>query len=481
MGGTLRGPRTLLILAFLLAAIPYIAAQDIGSEEGGSDKVESIAETAPGLRTVVSIDAEDTYLPSVLSILAAKSGFNIVTGPGVSKEERISIHLKDTPIEEAMNLVVRAAGLSYEIIGNSFLVAEAKKLKERVGQNSYVVSLQYAIAEDVKELLQDFPADVQIDKSGNKLLIITTPKIITDIERTIKSIDKPPLQITLSARLIEVSVEDEERLGLNWSKLSTNMSWFMFEGMGNPAATTSGGGEGGETSSSGSSQSKTGLRNTGQFELLEDLNSIGTLWRSQPVWELALDWMIKNSHAEILTNTAVTTTNSKEAYIELIDNIPYIAQAGGVGGAVNVQEEAVGIKLNIMPQVNTDGYITVTLSPEVSNLFEFVGPDLSVPRVVIRRANMTVRVKNHQTIIVGGLVGITASKSKHKVPFFGDIPYIGRLFRFSVESTRKTDLIIEVTPHILTDEYTYIDKSKEILDAQERQLDEFRSDNAEGE
>ena len=129
----------------------------------------------------------------------------------------------------------------------------------------------------------------------------------------------------------------------------------MFEGMGNPAATTSGGGEGGETSSSGSSQSKTGLRNTGQFELLEDLNSIGTLWRSQPVWELALDWMIKNSHAEILTNTAVTTTNSKEAYIELIDNIPYIAQAGGVGGAVNVQEEAVGIKLNIMPQVNTDG------------------------------------------------------------------------------------------------------------------------------
>ena len=83
-----------------------------------------------GLQQVVSIDADDAFLPSILTILAAKSGYNIVTGPGVNKEERISIHLKDTPIEHAMNLVVRAAGLSYEIVGNSFLVAKSQKLKE---------------------------------------------------------------------------------------------------------------------------------------------------------------------------------------------------------------------------------------------------------------------------------------------------------------------------------------------------------------
>ncbi len=233
MGGTLRVPRTLIILIVMFVATSIVAAQEIGSDEGGI-KVESIAETAPGLRTVISIDAEDAYLPSVLSILAAKSGFNIVTGPEVSKEERISIHLTDVNIEEAMNLVVRAAGLSYEIIGKSFLVATAKKLKEQVGQNSHVLTLQYADVCQVKDLLKDFPALIQVDMAGNKLLIICTPKVITDIERVVRSIDKPSLQITLAARLIEVSVEDEERLGINWAKLSTSTAQHFYEGQINP-------------------------------------------------------------------------------------------------------------------------------------------------------------------------------------------------------------------------------------------------------
>lgn len=470
MGGTLRGSKTLLLFTLLLIAIPCIAQQV--QEETGV-RLESITETAPGLRTVVSIDAEDAYLPSVLTILAAKSGFNIVTGPGVSEKERISIHLRDTPIEEAMNLVVRAAGLSYEIVGNSFLVASAKRLKERVGENSYVIPLQFLDAADGKELLEDFPAQIQVDKYGNKLLIITTPKIIKDIERVIASIDQPALQITLSARLIEVSVEDEERLGINWSKLSTSTSWYIFEGMANPATTTAGGAGEGEGGAGGSSQAKTGLRTTGQFERITGLNDIGTMWRCQPVWEIALDWLLKNSRAEVLTNTSITTMNGEEAEIELIDKISYVAAAGGVGGTVNVKSEEVGIKLWIKPRVNTDGYITVKIEPEMSSLFEFIGPDQTVPRIVRRRAMMSVRVKNHQTIIVGGLMGLTTSRAEHKVPFLSEIPYIGSLFRFSVVTKRKTDLIIEITPHILEDAYTYIDKSKEIQTTEEQHKEDL--------
>ncbi|MDP8239015.1 MAG: secretin N-terminal domain-containing protein [Candidatus Hatepunaea meridiana] len=463
MGGTLRGPRTLLILTLLFAVIPCVSAQEASSEESNI-KFESITETAPGLRTLVSIDAEDTYLPSVLSILAAKSGFNIVTGPGVSKEERISIHLKDAPIEEAMNLTVRAAGLSYEIIGNSFLVATSKKLKEQVGLNSYVIPLQYADAEEVKKLLGDFSARIQIDKSGNKLLIITTPKVITDIERVISSVDKPALQITLSARLIEVSVEDEERLGINWSKLSTNMSWFIYEGAGSPSSSAGGGETGGGTSS----QSQTGMRTTGPFERFEGISDVGkTFWRSQVVQEIALDWMLKNSRAEILTNTSITTMNNRPAEIALVDRVSYVASAGGVGGSVNVKSEDIGIKLRILPQVNTDGYITVTVEPEVSSLFEFIGPDQTVPRIVSRNALLTVRVKDHQTIIVGGLMSLTSSKTEHKVPFFGDIPYLGSLFRYKVVNNKKTDLIMEITPHILVDEYTYIEKSDKVDESYE--------------
>jgi len=464
MGGTLQGPKLIsATLVLLFVAIPCIAAPESAPANGA--KTTSTTETTPGLRTVVSIDAEDAYLPSVLSILAAKSGFNIVTGPGVSKEERISIHLKDAPIEEAMNLVVRAAGLSYEIVGNSFLVAKSANLKEQVGLNSYVIPLQYADANDVKELLGDFNAQVQIDKSGNKLLVITTPKIITDIERVVKSMDQPALQISLSARLIEVSVEDEERLGINWSKLSTTTSEFITEGITTPTT----------TSASGGSQLQ-------PFEQFNDLNQVGkTFWRSQPIWEVALDWLLKNARAEVLANTKVSTGNSRTAMIELVDVVPYVTSSGGVGGQVSVQKEEVGIKLSITPQVNSDGYITVNIHPEVSSIFEFIGPDQTIPRVIRRSADMTVRVKNHQSIVVGGLMGIVANRTVHKVPFFGDIPFIGGLFRYNVTQMKKTDLIIEITPHIMVDEYTFIGKSEEILGAEERYKYELNIDQKDGE
>ena len=98
----------------------------------------------------MTLVADDAFLPMFLTILAEKSGFNIVTGPGVNTRERISVHLKDTPIEEAINLVVRAAGLSYEIVGNSFLVAEVEALEREIGISAHVIELQYANADEMK-------------------------------------------------------------------------------------------------------------------------------------------------------------------------------------------------------------------------------------------------------------------------------------------------------------------------------------------
>ena len=121
--------------------------------------------------TLITIHAEDAFLPSILAILARESGYNIVTDPNVNKQDKVSIHLDNVPIEQAINLVVRAVGLSYEVVGNSFLIADPKKLKEEVGVTSYVVTLKYASAEDVKTLLQDISDQVQVDIPGNKLLV----------------------------------------------------------------------------------------------------------------------------------------------------------------------------------------------------------------------------------------------------------------------------------------------------------------------
>ena len=106
------------------------------------------------------------------------------------------------------------------MVGNSFLVADPKKLKEEVGVTSYVITLKYASAEDVKDLLQDISDQVQVDIPGNKL-INASPKKIAEIIKVVESIDVPAIQIMLETRLIEVAADVEEQLGIDWSKISS--------------------------------------------------------------------------------------------------------------------------------------------------------------------------------------------------------------------------------------------------------------------
>ena len=136
----------------------------------------------------------------------------ILLRSNVNKQDKVSIHLDEVPIDQAMNLVVRAVGLSYEKVGNSYLIAEPKKLKEEVGVTSYVVNLKYASAEDVKNLLQDISDQVQVDIPGNKLLVNASPKKIAEIIKVVESIDVPAIQIMLETSLIEVAADIENQL-----------------------------------------------------------------------------------------------------------------------------------------------------------------------------------------------------------------------------------------------------------------------------
>ena len=118
------------------------------SDQHNATSTSSQAQVKRKMIILIMVHAEDAFLPSILAILAKESGYNIVTDPNVNKQDKVSIHLDEVPIEQAINLVVRAVGLSYEVVGNSFLIAEPKKLKEEVGVASYVITLKYASAED---------------------------------------------------------------------------------------------------------------------------------------------------------------------------------------------------------------------------------------------------------------------------------------------------------------------------------------------
>jgi len=429
-----RGGLVFVVLLSLLAASPAAYAQD------------------EALQKLVTIDADDAFLPSVLSILAAESGFNIVTGPQVNQEERISIHLKDTPIEQAMNLVVRAAGLSYEIVGKSFLVAPTKNLQQQVGLNSYVIDLQYTDAEVMKTMLEGMGATISTDITGNKLLVVTSPKLLADIQRVVQEVDVPPLQIVLECRMIEVAVENEEALGLDWNRLAsiqTVLAETPVDQYGNAVD------EQGTPALTGLDPSVRG-RTPAQMPYVPlETRRLGYWTKQTTAFELAMDMLLRTGRAEVLANTSVATLNNKEAAIQVVDEIPYVARSGGVGGQVQVAQVVVGALLRVTPKINADGYITTSISPELSSIFQFLeSSDTQLPWVKRRTSSTTIRVKNGETVIIGGLLGVESSKTEHRFPFLGDIPFIGSLFRHKSTSTRKTDLIIQVTPHIIGTGYS---------------------------
>tara|TARA_B100000676_G_scaffold212252_1_gene208626 strand:+ start:26 stop:1531 length:1506 start_codon:yes stop_codon:yes gene_type:complete len=427
---------------------------------------------------LVTIHAEDANLSTILSIIAEDSDYNIVTGPTVAQDKKLTIHLDDTPILEALDLIIRASGLSYEVKGNSILVAEASKLNEEIGLMTYVIELKYANATDVKDLLKNITQNVTIDKSSNKLLIKASPKKIAEIEDVIESIDTPAIQIMLEARLIEISSADEEKLGIDWSKLAQlstviaeNASPIKVEGGGMTGSLVPGMSytisDAGEIIEAFEPQTTGQLPGQMYFQRMDGNNSLG-FSRQMTAFDVTLDMLIKNNEATVLANSKVVTINGHEASISMVDVVPYILSSGGVGGQVQVAREEIGIKLDILPTVNQDGFITTEITPEVSSIYDFIGPDQNIPWVKKRVSNTTIRVQNDESIIIAGLLGTDKRYETNRVPFLWKLPYVGkRFFTTTSEIERKTDLIIQITPKIVEDTYSGIVKSESHIKAED--------------
>ena len=427
---------------------------------------------------LVTIDAEDANLATILSIIAEDSDYNIVTGPSVSENKKLTIHLKDTPILEALDLIVRASGLSYEVKGNSILVAESDKLNEEIGLVTHVIELKYANATEVKDLLINITENITIDKSGNKLLIKASPKKIAEIENVIENVDIPALQIMLEAKLIEVASDDSEKLGIDWSRLA-QLTTIIAE---NAAPLDVGGGsqsgalvpgmtyivnELGEIIETFEPQATGETPSQMYFQRISPDNQIG-FSRQMTAFDVTLDMLIRNNEATVLADSKVVTLNGHSASIAMVEIVPYILSSGGVGGQVQVAREEIGIKLDILPTVNTDGYITTQITPEVSSIYQMIGPEQNIPWVKKRVSNTTIRVQNEETIIIAGLLSSDKTYEENKVPLLWRIPWIGEKFFTSYSETeRKTDLIIQITPRIIQDSYSGIEKSPRHKDAEE--------------
>jgi len=377
----------------------------------------------PSLKAPITLNAREASLSEVLRVLADRSGMNFVVAEGVHRE-KISIILNNTPLDEAINLLVRASGLSYEIIGNSILIAEADKLKEEVGLSSYVVELKYAKAKEVAASLADLSKSIQVDEGGNRLICFTSPRMILEIERIVKAIDQPHTLVLLETRLIEVSMNKLGKYGIDWDLLVG---------------------------------SETGISTAITLPakpVKEGLNFSGGTREAMSL-STAVNLMARNGDARMLMDSKLTTTNNREASLHIGRIIPYVIQSynlsAGGGASQQIEKEKVGIILTMTPHINDKNQITLTLTPEVSNIVDWRGPSSDIPVVMTRKTNTTVRVEDGQTVILAGLLSEEKTEAIRKLPILGDIPILGLLFQNKRIESEKTNLIIEVVPRIIRD------------------------------
>ena len=386
------------------------------------------AGAADPVAKVVTIHATETSLVDVLGILSEKSGLNIVAGTEVGARV-ISINLRETPVEEALNLIVRAAGLGYERIGNSILIAEENVLKQETGLGTYVVPLEFADAFELVPLVEKMVDKVASDPGGNRLVIVATPSMIEQIRDVIHELDVPPIQIVLETEVIEVSTDGLVELGIDWEKI-TRQSVIFAEGT--PDVTM-----------------------TGAIPTEMAFGGRGIDWegvtRQGKALEGALDVLESEGRARVLTRAKLATLNNRRAEIHIGDVIPYTVSGLTTGGLydVKVEKAKVGVSVVVTPRAAGNGAITVMVEPNVSSIVGFRGPNDEIPWTKERRVTTQVRVMDGQTFMIAGLLSEDESEGVTKIPFLGDIPLLGYLFQHRRMETKNSDLIIKITPSIV--------------------------------
>jgi general secretion pathway protein D len=254
------------------------------------------------------------------------------------------------------------------------------------------------------------------------------------IEAALKRLDTRPIQVLIEASLAEVTLTDDMRYGLQWSYLG-----------GDGPATLS------ESSSGSVSQAFPGFSYlfTGRSDIRAVLNAIESL-----------------TNVRVISNPKLLVLNNREAQLQIGDQVPITVQSavGTVGEnspIVNsVQFRDTGVILRVTPRVNKSGMVILEVSQEVSDVVPTTTSGIDSPTIQQRKFNSTVAVKDGETIALGGLIRETKSRSGSGLPFLRRIPWLGELFGSTVRGSRRTELIVLMTPKVIQTE----DDSAELLE-----------------
>ena len=443
-----------VVIGLLLAAGLVLATSAVpASAQSTASNQVGLTRTGTGS---FNLDVTGADLRTVLRAISEFSGRNIVTSQNV--KATVTITLRNVAWQDALKAVLRANGLDYVEDGSVVRVDEASKLNtekveretanartlELVPLETRIVKLNYAAAAEMQGPLS--PAlskrgSIQVEKRTNSLIITDLSSNLDTVVKMALDLDSTTPQIEITAKLVDVDASALRNIGIEWNVAPMKPEFWSGVDDGNGGKTLPGGGpvHNDDYSVQVGAEHNTGVdhANSITFGIFKDWASI----------EAQLQTLEENRKANIISNPRITTVDNREAKIIVGQKIPLIVQ--DVAGNPVSQLQTIGIQLKVTPHLTQDKKIIMDLHPEVSDL----STQSTVQGGIIintSEADTRVMVDDGQTAVIGGLIRANESTVTRGVPWLMDIPLLGRLFS-SVSTVRQNrELIIFVTPRIVT-------------------------------
>ena len=430
------------------------------------------ATTPPYSGEKLSFNFQDIEVRAALLLIADFAGSNLVASDTVSGN--ITLRLKQVPWDQALDLILRTKGLGKRVEGNVLLVAPAEELADRekleltnrkqiselAPLTTEFIQVRYANASDLFSLLARGDSDasvlsdrgsVIVDERTNAVVLTDTEESLTKVRNVIAQLDVPVRQVQIESRIVNANANLSEQLGVRW-----------------------GGGALRRIEPADPADPSSALKLGGSRETLAELQNIaiegsgaisspGDLVVDLPVsgqgatrfgigiangidylLDLEISALATKGHAEIVARPTLITADKQPATIQSGVEIPY-QEASSSGATSTAFKEAV-LSLEVTPRITPDEHIIMDLSVNQDSVGQVFN---GVPSIDTTAITTRVLVENGQTLVLGGMFRTDRNFSVTQTPLLGDIPYLGRLFRRTIERDDKQELLIFITPRII--------------------------------
>ncbi len=459
------------------------------------DPNKLVQSSAPGYAgEKLSLNFQNVEVRAVLQVIADFTGLNIITSDTVGGN--LTLRLKDVPWDQALDIILQAKGLSKRKNGNVVLIAPTDELaaKEKLALEANAAisdleplrtesfALSYAKADDLRKLLSDKDQRIlskrgaaTIDERTNTLFIQDTGGRLDEARRLIQQLDVPVRQVLIEARIVIADDKWGRALGARFGTQSVfNRNNYNFGVSGTAVDTVNP--VGNNPISRGSSSL---TYNQGNPDLLFAIGApgVGTIpIGAQPeqlnvnlpvvgaagsfalsilnlgsgnLVNMELSALEADNRGKVVSSPRVITADKKKAVISQGTEIPYLTAAAS--GATTVSFKPAVLELAVTPRITPDDRIIMDLEVKKDSVGQVFS---GIPSVDTKKVNTQVLVDNGDTIVLGGIFEQTTRTTVDKVPFLGDVPVIGHMFRRTVKQDDKTELLIFVTPKIVKDALT---------------------------